>query len=303
MKPYILKIALFLLISLTLKNLVACDICGCSSGNYFLGPTPQFNTYFIGTRYSFRSFSTVIKTDNEQYSKDFYQTAELWGGLKINQRFQALAFLPYNINHSKTDDGNKLNEGLGDLTLIGNYSILDKVTLTKENAAVSQQLYIGLGVKVPTGQYSINTDEIVSSANSQPGTGSLDYLLSTSYNLTINNWGIASNLNYKVNQSASDFRFGNRFSATAFGFRTFELKKNSISPTVGLFYENLHPSEFAKIKVESTGGNAFLGSIGIETRIKKLSLGINAQLPIAQNISDLQTKINLRGMVHLTYTF
>jgi hypothetical protein len=303
MKSYILKIALFLLISLTLKNLVACDICGCSTGNYFLGPTPQFKSYFIGTRYSFRSFNTVLKTDNEQYSKDFYQTAEIWSGLKINQRFQALVFIPYNINYSKTDDGNKLHEGLGDLTLIGNYSILDKVSLTKENAAVSQQLYVGLGVKVPTGQYSLNMAEVVSSANSQPGTGSLDFLLSTSYNLTINNWGIASNLNYKINQSASDFRFGNRFSAMAFGFRTYQVKKNSFSPTIGLLVENMQPLELAKVKVMNTGGNAFLGAVGIETRFKNLSIGVNAQLPIEQNISDLQTKINLRGMVHLTYAF
>jgi hypothetical protein len=52
-----------------------------------------------------------------------------------------------------------------------------------------------------------------------------------------------------------------------------------------------------------TGGNAFLVAVGIETRFKNLSIGVNAQLPIEQNISDLQTKINLRGMVHLTYAF
>jgi hypothetical protein len=303
MKSLLYKIALFITLSLSIQPISACDLCGCSAGNYFLGPTPQFSKYFIGTRYSFRSFNTTIAGDNTQFSKDFYQTTELWGGIKISEKLQTLIFIPYNVNKSKTDDGNKLNEGLGDLTLIGNYSILDKVSLTKESAALSQQLYIGFGLKIPTGKYSINTNEIVSSANSQPGTGSLDYILSTSYNVTLDNWGLASNLNYKINQSASDFRFGNRCSATAFLFRTFQYNQNSFSPTIGILYENLQASELAKLKIESTGGNAFLGAVGVETRFKNLSVGINAQLPITQNISDLQTKINLRGMVHLTYSF
>ncbi|MEI7523277.1 MAG: hypothetical protein WCJ95_03060 [Mariniphaga sp.] len=303
MKTYLLKIAFLVVFSLLLKTLLACDICGCSSGNYFLGPSPQFNKYFIGTRYSFRSFSTVLKSDNKQFSKDFYQTAELWGGIKIKQRFQVLVFLPYNVNHSKSDDGNRLNQGLGDLTLIGNYSILDKLSLTKESNAISQQLWLGFGVKLPTGLYAIDQSEVVSSANSQPGTGSIDYLVTTSYNLVIENWGIASNLNYKINQSAASFHFGNRFSATAFAFRTIPFKSNSISPTIGLLYENLQQSELAKLKIESTGGNALLVAAGLESKFKNTSIGINAQLPIDQNISDLQTKIKLRGMVHLTFAF
>ena len=303
MKTYLPKIALPLFFLLSFQSLLACDICGCSSGNYFLGPSPQFNKFFIGTRYSFRSFNTVLKTNNEQFSKDFYQTAELWGGIKIKQRFQALVFLPYNVNQSKSDDGNRLIQGLGDLTLIGNYSILDNLSLTKESNAISQQLWLGLGVKLPTGQYVIDKAEVVSTANSQPGTGSFDYLVTTTYNLAINNWGIASNLNYKINQSASSFHFGNRLSATAFAFRTFHFKSNSISPTIGLVYENLKQSELAKLKIENTGGNAFLAAVGLESKFKNISFGVNAQLPITQNISDLQTKINLRGMVHLTYAF
>ena len=292
-----------LVLAASLQQLFACDICGCSSGNYFLGPTPQFNKHFIGLRYSFRSFNTVLKNDDSQFSKDFYQTAELWGGFKIKKKFQVLTFVPFNSNHSITDDGEKKNNGFGDITVIGSYKLFDKIILNKDTQTVSQQLWIGGGVKLPTAEFSLDTSELVSSANSQAGTGSLDFLINAAYTLVIDNWGFTSDINYKINQSASGFRFGNRFTATIFAFRSFQLKKNSLSPNIGLLYEKLNPNELDKSKIENTGGNDLLASIGLEARFKKVMLGFNAQLPLVQNISDSQTRINMMGMLHLTYVF
>jgi len=297
------KIALVILLTISVQQLFACDICGCSSGNYFLGPIPQFNKHFIGIRYSFRSFNTVLKDDNSQFSKDFYQTTELWGGFKIKNKFQVLAFIPFNINRSITDDGVRTNKGFGDVTVIGNYNLFDKISLNKDTMTVGQQLWIGAGIKLPTGNFSVDTTELVSSANSQAGTGSLDFLLSASYSLVIDDWGLTSNVSYKINQAASDFRFGNRFTATAFVFRSFQFRKNSFSPNIGLLYENLNPNELAKAKIASTGGSDLLGAVGLETSFDKITIGFSAQLPLTSNISDGQTKINMRGMVHLTYAF
>src|ERR1035437_7016796 len=123
------KIFFIITLTISFQQLFACDLCGCSSGNYFLGPTPQFSKYFIGVRYSFRSFNTVLKNDAGQFSKDFYQTTELWGGFRIKQRFQILTFVPFNINRSNTDDGIKMNHGFGDMTIIGNYNLFDNKSL------------------------------------------------------------------------------------------------------------------------------------------------------------------------------
>lgn len=288
---------------INVQQVVACDICGCSSGNYFLGPTPQFSKHFIGIRYSFRSFHTILKEDENEYSKDFYQTTELWTGWKIKNKFQLLAFVPYNSNQQTTDEGTNHNIGFGDITAIGSYKIFDKKNLTKDTLTVGQQLWFGVGIKLPTGHFAIDTAELVSSANSQAGTGSFDFLLTAFYNIIIDNWGFTSNINCKINQSASDFKFGNRFTATAFGFRSFHKGKNSFNPNIGLLYENLNPSEFAKEKIEGTGGYALLAAAGLETRFDKVTIGFNVQSPLLQNISDGQTKINLRGMLHLTYAF
>src|SRR5438309_8564790 len=120
------KAILLFLPCFSLFQTFACDICGCSSGNYFVGPFPQFRKHFFGTRYTFRSFESHIAGDPTQFSKDFYQTVELWGGYNIGKKWQLLAFVPYNINQQTSDDGKNNSHGLGDITLLGNYKVLDK---------------------------------------------------------------------------------------------------------------------------------------------------------------------------------
>ena len=51
---------------------------------------------------------------------------------------------------------------------------------------------------------------------------------------------------------------------------------------------------------DDTGGNALLGSAGLEINFSKVAIGFNAQLPISQNFSNQQTDIKIRGMAHVT---
>ncbi len=297
------KVFLSILISFTVYPSFSCDLCGSSSGNYFIGPFPQFNKHFIGMRYSFRSFNTVLNSDNTQFSNDFYQTTEVLAGMKLGKRWQLLSFVPFNTNHSLTDDGIRQSSGLGDITLLGNYNLFNKMALTKDTATVSQQLLIGGGIKLPTGNYIVDTSEVVSSASRQPGTGSFDFLINATYIIKIKNWGINSNANYKINQSASNFKFGNRFSATTFIFHSFRYKNASISPNIGLLFENLGANKNHNEKINETGGNVLLSGAGIETRIKNVAFGFNMQLPLVQNLSNGQTNTKMRGMFQLSYMF
>ena len=282
----------------------ACDICGCSSGNYFLGAMPQFNKYFFGLRYSYRGSNTVLNnTDGTQFSRDTYQTTELWGGFKIRRKFQVLAFVPFNKNHSVTDDGFINNTGLGDITLMGSYNLFNNLTLNKDSQTVSQQLWVSGGAKLPTGMFKIDPTSLIESANRQLGTGSVDFLLTAMYTLQVAKWGLSSSLTYKINQAASGFQYGNRLAATAFVSHSFRFCKSSFSPSVGLLFEDLSPNQLYKTNVPSTGGYDLLASAGLETRFNKVMVGFNAQYPLMQNISDGQTKINLRGMLHVTYAF
>ena len=297
MKSIFFSIVLVLLVF----KLEACDLCGCNSGSYFIGPFPQYNSNFISTQYSFQNSNSVMRSDNSQFSNEFFQNAELLMGTKIKNNIQLLLFVPYNINYSSSDDGIKKNIGLGDISFIANYNLLDQKTLNKDTETVFQQFWIGGGVKIPTGKFSVDTAEVVSSAGMQAGTGSVDFLINTIYSYQIRSWGFNFNANYKINQSAESFKYGNRLALSTFVFHTYHLDRLKISPNIGLLYENLGSNTFASSEINDTGGNVLLTAIGAECKFSDFSLGANIQVPLTSNLSDGQTTPGIRGMCHLTY--
>ncbi|HEY8687843.1 MAG TPA: hypothetical protein VIM07_01310 [Chitinophagaceae bacterium] len=281
----------------------ACDICGCSTGNYFIGPFPQFSKHFFGIRYTFRSFQSRAALDETQFSKDFYQTTELWAGYNIGRKWQLLAFVPYNINKQSSDDGIKKSNGLGDISVIANYNLLNAKKNDRHANRISQQLLIGGGIKMPTGKFAVDANDLIPTANNQAGTGSVDFILNVMYTYHINDWGINTNLNYKINQNANQYKFGNRLSSGIFLFHSISNAKITFNPNVGVLYENLKSNELNKMKVDDTGGNALLASGGMEINFSKMAIGCNAQLPVSQNFSNQQTITKIRGMAHVTLTF
>jgi hypothetical protein len=287
----------------SINQTFACDICGCSSGNYFIGPFPQFRKHFFGTRYSFRSFHTHLANDATQFSNDFYQTIEFWGGYNISKKWQVLTFIPYNINRQSSDDGVKKNNGVGDISIIINYDLLNTRKGDKHDNRISQQLWIGGGIKIPTGKFSVDANDIVPTANNQAGSGSVDFILNAMYTYHINDWGINTNMNYKINRRADQFKFGNRFSSSAFVFHSISNPKTTFNPNLGVLYENLSSNKLNKVKVDDTGGNALLASAGMEINFAKMAIGFNTQLPVTQSFSNNQTSTRVRGMAHVTFTF
>ena len=187
--------------------------------------------------------------------------------------------------------------------VIGNYNFINNESLTKDTTTMRQRFALGFGVKLPTGHFAVVPTDIVSSANNQTGTGSVDFIVDGSYSLIIERWGMTGNIGYKINQPALNFRFGNRFDATLFCFHSYHQKENTFSPNIGLLFYNLNPNQYENADVASTGGYSLLGAAGMEMRFNKITTGFNLQYPLAENISDGQTKINLRGMIHLTFAF
>ena len=212
-------------------------------------------------------------------------------------------FLPYNIVYSQSDDGTTYNTGLGDLTLMGNFNLLEKIYLNRDTASVLQQLWIGGGLKVPTGKFTVDPGAVVTSANMQPGTGSLDYVVNLMYAFQVKSWGYNFTSNYRINEAANNYRFGNRLNLTAFVFRTFHIGSFSISPNVGMLHEILAANMNHHEKVADTGGHILMAATGIEVMFKNVVFGCNDQIPLSSDLSGGQTDAKIRGMCHLSYMF
>src|SRR5436190_15453514 len=101
----------------------ACEICGCSNSNFQIGLLPAFNKGFFGYRYSYSRFSSSVRNEPSEFSRDYYQTMELWGGYNI-KRVQFMAFVPYVFSRKVSDDGETKTNGLGDIMFLINYKIL-----------------------------------------------------------------------------------------------------------------------------------------------------------------------------------
>ena len=301
MRKYILAIV----IAISSFNIAhACQICGCGLGNYYIGLLPQFNTKFVGLRYNYRSFHTSITGDASQYSNDFNHSVELWTGWNIGKKWQVLAILPFNIIHQVSDDGVTNKNGIGDVAFLVNYKLLEKMSKSG-NKNIMQQLWIGGGIKLPTGHFDIdpNDNDLVAEANTQMGTASTDYLASAMYNIRINKFGINTSATYKINSTNNDqYRFGNKFSANTLAFYSIPAKGVNIIPNAGIIYENTGANSLQSKQVAQTGGYLVASSAGVEFSFSKITLGINAQLPVTQNFAEGQTETKFRGMFHATFT-
>jgi hypothetical protein len=288
------------------SSVKACDICGCGLGNYYFGLIPQFGKGFFGVRYHYLRYHTQIFDDNTQYSNDYFQTIELWGGVNIGKRLGILAFVPYSFNKQLSDDGIKKDNGIGDIALLINYNILEKPSLNKNSKIIYQELKIGAGVKLPTGKSDIDptASDIIALANSQLGSGSTDFILNTGYTIRVDKLGFTTNMNYKINtKNKEEYQFGNRFSSNNLVFYSLKSKNLTFTPNAGILYESSASNKLKSVNVDQTGGYATLAIAGLEMNIKKISIGFNIQTPIAQNYASGQTTTKLRALSHVTFAF
>lgn len=280
----------------------ACEICGCGVGNYYFGLLPHFNKAFVGVRYQFRKFRTRLVDDPTQFSNDFYQSAELWAGWNISKEWQVVALVPYVFNRQVSDEGTLHRHALGDAVLLVNYKFLD-IAGASGKTLITQQAWIGGGVKLPTGSFHIDPDDpdVASIANGQTGSGTTDYMVHGTYDLRIGKLGVNTNVNYKINTTNDEgYRFGNRFAANSIAYYVLPAKKATLSPNAGLLFEHNEINKLDKTAVDETGGYALLASAGLEVGFGKWSVGGTLQAPLSQDFAHGQTESKVRGMLHVT---
>jgi len=305
-KRYIIIIAVCIMPAITF----ACDICGSGAGNNYLGILPDFQQRIVGIRYRYSSLLTHLGvngaathlTTNEKYT-----TAEIWGSYTIAKGFRVMASIPYGFNAKHNAGITDKKTGIGDATVTAFYSLINNRKSSFKNKVIAQSLWLGGGIKLPTGKYAAADKNGTNESTNlfQLGTGSTDFTLNTMYDLRVQDIGINISSAYKINTTNKyDYKYGNKLSLS--GQLYYKIKVNSnvtISPNTGIAYETAQEDYDNNINVNVSGGNITQATFGAEASFNKIAFGGNYQTPLQQNLGNGFVKAKARFMLHIAYSF
>lgn len=305
------KTTLVVLLLISSYVVQACDICGCGVGSYYIGILPDFKKRFIGLRYQYKSLRSHLGpggTTSYLTTSETYQTAELWGGWNIGRKFRILSFVPVNFNSRENQGQTRNRSGLGDIAVVGYYQLLNTQNTNNNNKLIVQSLWIGAGIKIPTGQYepTERKENEDTPNNFQLGTASTDFSVHLMYDVRIMDFGVNVNLSYKMNTpNKYQYQYGNKFSSNILAYYKFRLNDNvSVGPNAGILYETaVKDKENKKYTIDQSGGYSLMGTAGAEASFNRISAGINFQPVISQHLANMQIKAGNRAMIHVTYLF
>lgn len=307
------KLIIITIILLSVSISKACDICGCGVGGYYIGLLPDFNKRFMGLRYQYSRLTTQLDIDGNHtaLSRDEkYNSMELWGAWNIGDRWRILGIIPYNFNERYTNGSDLLQKksGLGDIVLNSYFKLFEKMNTTSSNKLLVQSLWLGAGIKIPTGEYDV-VEQQNTNGNSpnifQLGTGSVDFMANLMYDIRIQDFGINTNATYKFNSiNKDDYHYGNKLMANTTFYYKIALRANMrIAPNLGIAYENQQHDRTMGYKIEETGGNILNGTIGAEVNLNRVSFGVTYQNPLSQNLAQGRIKADNKFLAHVSFSF
>lgn len=283
----------------------ACDICGCANSGSYFGLMPQSNKSVVGVRYNYLNFTThpssqVLRTEEK------FNITELYTRFFPFKRVQVMAFLPYRMDQQLTTSGTKKQNGLGDMTILANYNILNTLMDTESSSRFSHTLMVGGGIKLPTGRFKYDENDVlqVANANFQPGTGSTDFIVNAFYTVNLDQWGLGVNVSRKFNTANSQsYKFGNQLYGTMDLYRSFKVGTITLTPTVGLYAEHSGKGRRSDLLLDETGGKQLNGAVGINVFSNRWMLGVNGQKPISQRSNSGHVVAKERVLVQLGFLF
>lgn len=278
-----------------------CDACGCSANGGSMGFSSMLNENFIGIRYFHQSYKSRDGVfNNSPWIDENFNTSQIWGRIPISKKVEITALIPYHFHRRLKTDDNQNIDGIGDITVMAFYTIFNSKIDSAAN--YGHKVMIGGGVKAPTGSYnSANNGSI--NPSFQVGTGSWDYSIASEYIIRRKKLGLNTTLNYILKtENDQNYKFGDQFNYGSTLFYTTEIRKVMVVPQIGIAGETYTANQDQKEDVPLTQGDIFFGKVGLEMGYKKFSTGINAMLPINQNLTGGRVEANYRLAVHLNYT-
>jgi len=278
-----------------------CDACGCSSNGGSMGFSSMFNNNFVGVRYFHQSYTSKDGIfNNSPWVDENFNTVQVWARIPIARKIQVSALVPYHFHTRERSTGDENIKGLGDITVLAMYNIYETM---RDSTVFTHKLQAGGGVKMPTGKYDSANNKGSVNPGFQVGTGSWDYLLATEYVLKKDKIGLNTMLTYTFKtENQKLYQFGNQFNYGGTFFYLIEKQSLKLVPQLGIAGEVYESNRQYEQLVPDSAGDVVFGKFGLEAGSKKLSIGLNAMLPINQNLSNGKVESNYRWSVNVNYS-
>jgi len=277
-----------------------CDACGCSASGGGMGFSSMLNQNFVGIRYMNQSYTSRDGLfRNSPWIDENFNTMQVWARIPVVKNVQISALVPYHFHNRQLSTGEQKIDGLGDITILGLYTIAQTKS---DSAQFVHQLQLGGGLKAPTGKYDAQNKGSVN-PSFQVGTGSWDYLLAGEYTVKHKSFGLNSMVNYAFKTENDDhYQFGNQFNYGSTLFYQIQTSGISLVPQAGIAGEVYGTNKQFQEDIRDTKGDIVFGKIGLEAGKDKFSLGINAMIPINQNLTGGRVEANYRWSINLNYS-
>jgi hypothetical protein len=303
------KLVAIIMITISLPFLSqACDTCDCNTGNQYIGILPGFSKYAFGLRYRYSSLHSQAHTANSTYltTLEKYNTVELWGAWNITKKIGITASVPYRFEEFNNQESTTSKNGLGDIYLLGYYRLFNNRHTLRSGKSLVQNLWFGVGIESPTGQYDAADKSMLNDTVNlyQLGSGSTDVPFNVIYNICLPDAGLNVSSMYKINTvNKHAYEYGNRFTINAQAYYKFSIKyKVAVMPVIGIQFENFQKSIDHHNWVEASNGNLLMGTVGIQTSFKTISIGGNFQTPLQQDVGNGMIRFNNTCMVQVSLT-
>jgi len=271
--------SLFFLLLITAKSF-ACDVCSCGAANNSVF-TNAIHGNFIGMSYNhmFFQYKEGISEDSALVD-DRINSIAVTGQYQINDRILVNAILPYQFNYRYASDGTASVEGVGDISIYGLVSVLAKTS--------KHVLKLGLGLKLPTGKFDLQSSQSNKTSSTQLGTGSLDIALPVQYAYNLGDFSFNLSAAYFIkNTNSYDFKYGDQTQLnTSIAYRIPIANSFNISPYLGLNYDKFKASERFDIIDHRTSGYMTNSNFGVQLETERVIMGVNSQLSLDQNLIE-----------------
>lgn len=276
-----------------------CDACGSSSsgGAFGFGEINEKNTLVLRYLYQqYRTKETIFK--DSPWSDEYFQTIQVLGLINILPKFKTMIIVPYHFLERRTSSSHFENNGIGDISLIGLYQLVSPNKTKK----ITQQLFVGGGLKLPTGKFDQSSTSL--NPGLQLGTGSMDYVFLSEFLLNSKRFSVQTLLNYQYKtENNKQFQFGQHYNVNMNFMYNLDINQIKLVPQMGYSLEyNTENIDFGVVQPNSTSA-LHLWRIGLMMKHKEWSLSLQYFQPIMQQMFNEKVELSNRLGLGFHYNF